>query len=143
MIDGTPHLVACGHFKTKPKQPLALRYVDIEQQFTQLIEMYESIHRIVRENFVSRIPDTNQKVFGAWASVDRALITQGYEVNSRVNPLSLKKRITGKGKAEKEDVAAAVRKLLRLPEDYKFSSSDASDACALVLYDMLEEGNIQ
>ncbi|WP_426455423.1 crossover junction endodeoxyribonuclease RuvC (plasmid) [Paenibacillus sp. S-38] len=143
LIDNIPHLVTAGNFKTKPKHSLALRYADIEDQFTSLVDTYKPIHEIVREQFVSRIPDTQRRVFGAWASADRALGRHGYITEKQeheVSPSKLKSKVGGHGKAEKDEVAAGVRRLLRLPDDYLFSSSDASDACAVVLTHLIEKG---
>lgn len=88
----------------------------------------------MRESFPpSKNPRLPQTIYGAWAAVDRGLHKYGVEVADVISPTDVKKRIAGSGKAEKSDVAAGVRKLLGLAEDYRFATDDESDACAVVL----------
>lgn len=84
----------------------------------------------------------NDKVHGAWSAVDRALASLGLAVAANITPTSVKKIVTGSGKAEKADVAQAVRKWLRLPDDYRFATDDESDAAAVILAHLISENLI-
>ncbi|MBP1938155.1 crossover junction endodeoxyribonuclease RuvC [Paenibacillus sediminis] len=79
---------------------------------------------------------------GAWSAVDRALASLGLAVAANITPTSVKKIVTGSGKAEKADVAQAVRKWLRLPDDYRFATDDESDAAAVILAHLISENLI-
>lgn len=134
-------LVATFHIKTNPKFARAARFEDLETElFYKLaaVEAYQ-FSKLIRESFHSKMPDTNAAVFGAWASVDRALYRCGFEVTEQYTSHQVKKVVAGKGRAEKYEVADAVRRLLTLPADYKFDTDDESDACAIALTYLLKE----
>jgi crossover junction endodeoxyribonuclease RuvC len=137
-------IVFTFNVKTKPGRMRGFRYEVIEEElYTNLCLLgFKQFDGIIRETFHSRIPDTNAGVFGAWASVDRALARFGMEVTAQYSASQVKKAVTGKGKAEKPEVAAAVCKWLSLPADYQFKTNDESDACAIVLAHLIKEGLI-
>ena len=59
------------------------------------------------------------------------------------NVKTVKRMIGGSGKAEKDDVADGVRRILKLPADFEFKSDDASDAAAIGLAFAIENGLIK
>lgn len=64
-------------------------------------------------------------------------------MGAEISPTTVKKTVTGSGKAEKPEVADAVRKMLRLPSDYQFATGyDDSDACAVILAHLMRIGEI-
>ncbi|WNF08388.1 crossover junction endodeoxyribonuclease RuvC [Brevibacillus borstelensis] len=133
-----PRLIAATHVRTGTDENYAQRYEAIEAFTTLFIrEQLRAAGRIcavIRESFPpSRNPRLPQTIYGAWAAVDRGLHKYGVEVADVISPTDVKKRIAGSGKAEKADVAEGVRKLLGLPEDYRFATDDESDACAVAL----------
>lgn len=80
---------------------------------------------------------------GAWSAVDRSLSRLGLVVADNLSPSTVKKAVTGNGRAEKPQVAEAVRRYLRLGPDYKFNAGyDDSDACAVALAYLLRENLI-
>nr|WP_206529612.1 crossover junction endodeoxyribonuclease RuvC [Brevibacillus sp. SYP-B805] len=137
VADRKPRLITTAHVKTGSDDPQALRYELIEAY--TLLFLREQLRAgpfeaIVRETWPpARDYRQNDKIHGAWSAVDRALSRYGYEVNANLTPSSVKRTVTGNGKAEKAEVAAAVRRLLGLTEDYRFATDDESDACAVVL----------
>ncbi|ANY67705.1 hypothetical protein BBD42_15450 [Paenibacillus sp. BIHB 4019] len=101
----------------------------------------------MREDFTSgRNKRATQTIFSAWAAADKALHTYGYAAEDgkpALSPTSVKKLVTGNGKAEKDVVAAHVRRLLRLAAEYPFAKGyDDSDAAAVILAYLLREGLI-
>lgn len=66
----------------------------------------------------------------------------GYEVTANLAPTTVKKIVCGSGNADKKEVAAAVRKYCRLPDDYKFATNDESDAAAVILAYLIRENLI-
>lgn len=98
---------------------------------------------IARETWPpARNYENNDKVHGCWSAVDRALSRFGLAVTDNISPTTVKKTLTGDGRAEKPAVAAAVRRYLALPSDYEFATDDESDACAVILAYLIAEGVI-
>lgn len=132
-----PRLVTTAHVKTGSDDPQALRYELIEA--FALLFLREQLRAgpfeaIVRETWPpARDYRQNDKIHGAWSAVDRALARYGYEVTVNITPTTVKKTVAGNGRAEKDEVERAVRKMLRLGSDFQFGSNDESDACAVAL----------
>ncbi|MBG9520246.1 hypothetical protein ABE49_16150 [Bacillus thuringiensis] len=139
VINGKPKLIDVSHIKTKSTEPIALRTKTIESWAHLFIRTYAPYDLIVREGFASKIPHTNYTVFSAWNAVDRALNDFGLKVDDSIGQASVKKKLLGKGRAEKEEVEAGVR---RYVEWGKFKTSDESDACAIGLAYLLDKGII-
>nr|WP_233168423.1 crossover junction endodeoxyribonuclease RuvC [Paenibacillus roseus] len=66
----------------------------------------------------------------------------GLQVTAEINATTVKRIVGGHGKAEKSEVADGVRRLLRLPADHTFTNYDESDAAAIVLAWLIEQGRI-
>ncbi|MCM3784352.1 crossover junction endodeoxyribonuclease RuvC [Neobacillus mesonae] len=143
--DRIPTLVATSSVKTEASEERPLRYEVIEAHALLFFREYRPDSAIVREIWPpSRNYDQNDKVHGAWSAVDRALSRLGLTVADNITPTSVKKLVTGNGKAEKPEVAEAVRKYLRLGPDYKFAAGyDDSDACAVILAYLIREKLIE
>lgn len=139
--DRVPTLVATSSVKTEAAEERPLRYEVIEAHALLFFREHRPDSAIVREIWPpSRNYDQNDKVHGAWSAVDRALSRLGLAVADNITPSSVKKLVTGSGKAEKPEVAEAVRRYLRLGPDYKFAAGyDDSDACAVILAYLIRE----
>ncbi|MGF1433296.1 crossover junction endodeoxyribonuclease RuvC [Bacillus thuringiensis] len=139
VINGKPKLIDVSHVKTKSTEPIALRTQIIEAWSLLFIRNYAPFDLIVREGFSSKIAYTNYTVFSAWNAVDRALNSFGLAVDDSIGQASVKKKLLGKGRAEKEEVEAGVRRYVEWDE---FKTSDESDACAIGLAYLLDKGII-
>ncbi len=149
-----PHLIAATSVATSSDDPDAVRSAVVESFVSQFVYTHRPFDVVVREDFTSgRNKRATQTIFNAWASADRALYPFGYialniEDPPKLAPTYVKKTVTeilGKanGKAEKDEVAKAVRKWLRLPDDYPFTKGyDDSDACAVILAYLIRENLI-
>lgn len=147
MRNRTPHLIAASSVATTNDDTDAVRNVAVESFISQFIYENRPFDIVVREDFTTgRNKRATQLVFGSWAAADRALLAFGYRAENLKPPLSptyVKKAVTGDGKAEKSEVAKAVRKWLRLPDDYPFRAGyDDSDACAVILAYLIRENLI-
>ena len=137
---GKPRLIKTANFTTTADTAQALRYEEIEAFTLLFIRENKPFDIIAREvwpparNYVQ-----NNKIHGAWSAVERALSRYGYEVGEHLTPSNVKKTVTGNGAAKKPEVAASVRKLLNLGEDYEFDSDDHSDAAAIALAYLIRE----
>ncbi|KJK28460.1 crossover junction endodeoxyribonuclease RuvC [Paenibacillus polymyxa] len=142
-----PYLVACSSVATSTDDPDAVRNYTVESFVSHFVREHRPFDHVVREDFTSgRNKRATQTIFSSWAAADRALYSYGYQaadLKPALAPTSVKRLVTGNGKAEKAEVAAAVRRLLRLGEDYVFRTGyDDSDACAVALAYLIREGLI-
>ncbi|MGF9711664.1 crossover junction endodeoxyribonuclease RuvC [Paenibacillus naphthalenovorans] len=141
LIDVTnrkPTLVAHTHYKTDAADAQTLRHGLIESY--ALFWLRENLRKgppvvaVAREIWPpSRDFRQNDKIHGTWSAVDRALAALGLAVTDNLSPTNVKKAVTGSGKAEKSEIAAAVRRICGLPADYTFATDDESDAAAVAL----------
>jgi len=120
--DDKPKLIAVDNLETSADLTDAQRFDLIQAFVTDFIYRhgYDNIDAIVREKFIKGGSKRGtQLVFGAWASVDRALATYGYAIEEKDEIVAsrVKKYIGGKGDANKNEVAAGVIK--RLGDDVK------------------------
>ncbi|PAD72416.1 crossover junction endodeoxyribonuclease RuvC [Paenibacillus campinasensis] len=137
------HLIATSNVKTVADEAQPLRYEVIEAHALLFFRKHSGLTTIVREIWPpSRNFAQNDKVHGAWSAVDRALSRLGLEVTVNLAPPTVKKTLCGSGSADKKEVAAAVRRICRLPDDYKFATDDESDAAAIVLAHLIRENLI-
>lgn len=148
----TPYLIACASVATSTDDPDAVRNYTVESFVAGFVREHRPFDVVVREDFTAgRNKRATQTIFSAWAAADRALYGYGYQaadLKPALAPTSVKRLVTGKGTAEKAEVAAAVRKWLRLPDaldgsPYKFRTGyDDSDALAVCLAYAIREGLI-
>lgn len=136
-------LVESFHIKvnTKLNRPQRFEYIEttLAAKLREIDAAAIRFDAVVRESFASPNPDTCATMFGAWASVDRALWSLGYEVTEKYAQQTVKKHIGGHGRCDKTDVERGVRDLLGLPAGYVFGSNDESDACGIGLTHLLKE----
>ncbi|PFZ19532.1 crossover junction endodeoxyribonuclease RuvC [Bacillus wiedmannii] len=139
VINDKPKLVDVSHVKTKVSEPIALRTQIIEAWALLFVRKYAPFDLIVREGFSSKIAYTNYTVFSAWNAIDRALNSFGLKVDDSIGQASVKKKLLGKGRAEKEEVEAGVRRYVEWGE---FMTSDESDAVGIALAYLIDKGII-
>lgn len=151
--NGKPRLITVDHLETDSKLTDAQRY-DIVQAFvTQFI--YENMNggfdAIIREKFLrGGSKRGTQLVFGAWASVDKALATYDLTIpaDNEIVASTVKRLIGGKGGASKEEVAEGVIRILGEEVRPHFYTErgrlldDRADAAAIGLAWAIKEGLI-
>ncbi|RCX22913.1 crossover junction endodeoxyribonuclease RuvC [Fontibacillus phaseoli] len=140
-------MVAADSVATSTDDTDAVRNYTVETFVAQFVRQHRPFKLVVREDFTSgRNKRATQTIFSAWAAADRALASYGYlaeDLKPALTPTTVKKLVTGNGKAEKTEVAEAVRKWLRLSPDYKFRVGyDDSDALAVCLAYLIRENLI-
>jgi crossover junction endodeoxyribonuclease RuvC len=142
-----PYLIAASSVATSTADNDAIRSLTVESFIAQMVYAHRPFDTVIREDFTAgRNKRATQTIFSAWAAADRSLHAYGYEVTETkpaLSPSRVKSLVAGSGKAEKPDVAAAVRRMLRLGEEYPFKAGyDDSDACAVILAYLITEGAI-
>ena len=139
ITNGKPTVRAVSHVKTDAKRPYAARSKTIESWAHLFISdnLQKGFDVVLRENYMGKFG--LHPMFSAHAAVDRALYDFGLvDTTKPIAQQSVKKAVVGKGKAEKEEVAEAVRKITG--HTGKFATSDESDACAIALAYAVQNG---
>ena len=140
---GKPKIVALSHVTTDAKHSHGLRAKQIEAWALLFIGEHigAGFTAIVREDFQGRSSRQNHPVFAAWSAIDRALHTYGLEFTDKaISQSAVKKAVVGVGRAEKDDVAQAVRKLTGYKGE--FACDDESDAAGIALAWAIQAGLI-
>lgn len=131
ITDGKLTVVEYGSIGTRrfSKHSHGFRLNYIAQEIKALYKKYPEANRIVKERAFSngRIAATQAifKVVGAWELTSHL---HGVDEFTDIAPTSVKKLLTGNGRASKEDVAQAVKNLTGI----ETSNNDESDAIAVL-----------
>ena len=151
---GKPRLLAVDHLETDSKLTDAQRYHLVEAFVLNFVYKHldkNGVQAVVREKFHrGGSKSGTQLVFGAWASVDRALASFGYNIEQtdEIVASTVKRLVGGKGNAEKDEVAAGVIRILGeevRPHFYTGKGrllDDRSDAAAIGLAYAIQKGVI-
>jgi crossover junction endodeoxyribonuclease RuvC len=125
-----PRLVAVGVIRTGADEDIAARLLAIEQGIERWLTEYEpdtvAVERVFSQHNVRTVMGTAQA--GAVAIVCAA--RRGLPVALHT-PSEVKAAVTGNGRADKDQVATMVTRLLRLQE--RPTPADAADALALAI----------
>ena len=127
------------------KKPTGQKLNEIADALSNIIldhKLNEGDTHVVREKGFSRFALTTQQLFRVVGVSDLmvyALLNKG-DIEE-ITPTSVKKLVTGDGKASKEDVEDGVRGHL-IPEqrDYIFKTDDESDAVAVGISYIIKKG---
>jgi crossover junction endodeoxyribonuclease RuvC len=125
-----PALVAVGVIRTDAGTDIAARLLAIEQEIERWLDKYRpdavAVERVFSQHNVRTVMGTAQA--GAVAIVSAA--RHGLPVALHT-PSEVKAAVTGNGRADKDQVALMVSRLLRLTDPPK--PADAADALALAI----------
>ena len=149
---GKPVLLNACHIETDSNHSDAQRYSYIQAIATKFIHENAPYDVVVREKFIrGGSKRSTQLVFGAWASVDKALAVYGYKIDpeNELVASTVKKVMSGNGRAEKEDVAEGVIKILGEDSRRWFFTErgrlldDRADAAGIGLTYLIKKGLIK
>jgi len=125
-----PSLVECGVIRTRPRDTLAQRLLEIHEGVRELIDRHHPDALAVEDVFYSRNVRTTVVLGHARGVVLLAGAQAGIEVHE-FPPAEIKKAVAGTGAATKEQVQFMLMRLLRLKEVPQ--PSDAADGVAAAL----------
>jgi crossover junction endodeoxyribonuclease RuvC len=131
-------LVDSGIIKANTKQPHGKRLRNQRETFKKIIEKYRPNY-VAREAGFSRHIKATQTLFKAYGVADEFFAEDDLVEYAAA---TIKKVVTGKGRATKEEVESAIRVLLNLPDSFEFKSDDESDAVAIALTLIRDKGLI-
>ncbi len=129
--DGRAHrLVAAGVVRTKPKDPLAIRLLEIAEGLRTIIKSHNPEAAVVEAVFHAANVKTALKLAHARGVTLMTIAEAGLDC-AEYSPLEIKQSVVGFGRAEKSQVKMMVASLLGLAEP--LASEDASDALAAAI----------
>ncbi|TAK95254.1 crossover junction endodeoxyribonuclease RuvC [Patescibacteria group bacterium] len=122
--------VAFGHISTSPKRSDAERLAEIASDLGRIIRKYRPAEAAIEEIFFQNNVKTAVVVSQARGAILLTLEQNGVII-SGYTPLQVKQAITGYGRAEKQQMQAMVKSILKLPSIPK--PDDTADALAIAL----------
>ena len=135
--EGKLEVLHLSHVKTTSKDTHGYRLRLIFNHLEKLLSEHPEVTDVVREKGFSRHALTTQTLFKVVGISDLLTHHFGFEKVHEIAPTTVKKTITGSGKADKEEVAEALRKYLYT--DVNFANDDESDACGVCISYMIEK----
>jgi crossover junction endodeoxyribonuclease RuvC len=127
---GLVSLVECGVIRTKPREPLASRLLEIFEGVTELLERHKPDAMSVEDVFYAKNVRTTV-VLGHARGVVLLAGQQASVAIHELPPTEIKKAVVGTGHATKEQVQFMLTRLLRLKSVPQ--PSDAADGVAAAL----------
>jgi crossover junction endodeoxyribonuclease RuvC len=127
---GFPTLVECGVIRTRARDPLPTRLLEIHEGVRELIERHSPDALSVEDVFYARNVRTTVVLGHARGVILLAAAQHGLAVNEYA-PAEIKKAVVGTGGATKEQVQFMLTRLLRLKSVPQ--PSDAADGVAAAL----------
>lgn len=125
--NGVLHVLGSGCIQTSSKASLAVRYRDLQEQLSVVLDTYNPSEAGVETLFFSKNVTTALKVSEARGVVLATLAGRGMDI-AEYNPGQIKSAVTGVGNADKKQVL----KMIRLLTHYEVSPKldDEADAIA-------------
>lgn len=133
VVDGTasrPRLLACGRIALSPRTSFAERLAGLQEAVVEIVEGHAPTEAAVESPFHGVSARSALQLAHARGIVLGVLGSAGVPV-SEYAPATIKKAVTGSGRAEKTQVASMVRRLLRTADPSL--DDDVSDAAAAAL----------
>lgn len=125
--------VACGVVKSDPKLAMPDRLFMLSDQLHEVIRLHQPQQAALEETFVNMNGASTLKLGQARGAIMLSLAMAGLPV-AEYAPNSIKKAVTGLGKAEKSQVGMMVRTLLPHARGaLDGASEDAMDALAVAI----------
>lgn len=130
VIDRKPILIATDNIKTTAKDRDGVRLRKIATKLKSFVAEHEPIDTFIKEQSFARFNKETHQIYKTVGVV--LYVLHSHDVPEIANT-TVKKQMTGNGKASKEEVAKAVCDVFDLPRDTYAGRDDESDAIAVVL----------
>lgn len=132
-----PRLVACGAIVLSPRLPLERRLATLYDELRSVARDHAPASAAVEAPFHGASARAALQLAHARGVVLAALGAAAVPVEEYA-PATIKKAVTGSGRAEKVQVLRMVRALVR--DTREFESADVSDAVAIALCHLFHDG---
>lgn len=136
--EGKPSLEAMGLLRLDRYQSHYVRLQKIQEAVEALIERYAPTDMALESPFLGKNIQTTLKLGRAQGAAMVAAIREGLSVTEYA-PSTIKKMITGRGNASKEQVAAMLQYILKIPDGAMMEKNDATDAVAVAMTHHLQD----
>src|SRR5699024_2423529 len=127
--------------QTNANKSHGYRLVEISEELDRYILEYNQEY-YVREKGVSRFPNVTQTLFNVVGISDLYAWMRAEKDIHEIAVTSVKKLVTGNGKASKDDVQKAVIERLQIDKPDFFANDDESDAASVGLAFYIQKGII-
>jgi crossover junction endodeoxyribonuclease RuvC len=134
--EGQANVIEVSHIKTSPRKSTGYRLFQIYKHFNDILERYEFDYIVFEKGF-NKFAVATQQIQRTMGVLVITLFNKGIEKYEEIAPTSVKKAITGKGKASKEELAAG---LVIYVGDIKYKTNDESDAVGVALALAIQKG---
>lgn len=148
--EGSPILLEKSHIVSRASAKHGEKLTVIGAEIERYFKTYEPEH-VVREKGFSRFAATTQALFKTVGISDLVAYEFGFKDMPEIAATSIKKAMTGSGKASKEDVADEVFRILQIEDTSEFYRQtrkgpelidDMTDACAVGITYLKQKGLI-
>lgn len=129
--NGVPKVEHLSHLKTNTKKTHGYRLFEIYKHMDAIYKAHPDITNVVREKGFSRFAAVTQTLFKVVGISDVCAFKNGFDGVAELSPTTVKKAVTGTGKASKDDVATNIKTYFA--EEIQFKNDDESDAVAVGL----------
>lgn len=133
-----PILLECGVIRLSPTDDLAQRMACLQRELSDLLERLRPTGAAVESPFHGKDSRAALQLAHARGVIVAGLAAWGLPV-AEYSPATVKKSVTGNGRAPKDQVQRMVRQLLRSPDTPP--SRDLSDALAVALCHVATHGH--
>ncbi|MFT4718717.1 MAG: crossover junction endodeoxyribonuclease RuvC [Rickettsiales bacterium] len=121
--------VACGTVKTNDKSSMSDRLSDLHYQLAEVIEEYQPHEAAIEETFVNNNALSSLKLGQARGAIIVTCAIFDLKISEYAST-TIKKTISGVGRADKNQVATMVKYLM---PKATFNNADESDAIAIAI----------
>lgn len=135
---GKPFLEAMGILRLDRFTSHYDRLLKIQEGTEALIQRYEPDAMALEAPFYHKNVQTTLKLGRAQGAAMVAALSHGISV-CEYAPNTIKKAITGRGNASKEQVAMMLQSILKIPQDSMMEHLDATDGVAVALTHHIHE----
>lgn len=135
---GKPVLEAMGILRLDRYQSHYARLLKIQTSVEALIARYSPTDMALEAPFYGKNIQTTLKLGRAQGAAMVAALKSGISI-TEYPPTTIKRMVTGKGNASKEQVARLLKYMLAIPDEAMMEKSDATDAIAVALTHHLQQ----
>lgn len=141
VFEGKPILLEKSHIVSRASAKHGEKLTVIGAEIERYFKAYSPNH-VVREKGFSRFAATTQALFKVVGVSEIVAYEFGHKAVAEIPPTTVKKAITGSGKASKDEVAAEVLRILQIEQADYFDTDDESDAAAVGITYLRQKGLI-
>jgi crossover junction endodeoxyribonuclease RuvC len=127
-----PQHISSGTIVLDPKLSIETRLLILDQDLENIISKYEPSEMAIETVFFAKNAQSALRLGEARGVILRRAAQHKLKVFEYA-PTEIKSAIGGSGRAKKDQIARLLRLFLKLPQSFKFQSSDQSDALAIGL----------